>query len=77
MDELDISYSWATGAAGYYNEYADAWTNAGEYIAEQFTSALSQSDSSTYAGQYYSRVGVALAKQSDGQYTWWGYVIIP
>ena len=77
LAELDISRGYAAVAAGVKSEYADAWERAKEYITQKYADALTESDSSTYAGQYYTRMGVAVSQEHDGQYAWTGYVIIP
>ena len=74
LDEY-VSYNWATGSAGYgFDDYVEMWNYAEDYMTETYTPALSGSN---YAGQYYSRIGVAAVQQSDGQYAWWGFVMIP
>ena len=77
LDETGVSRKWTGAAAGSKTAYADAWNRAAEYIAESYASALTQEDSTTYAGQYYSRVGVAVNQEYNGDYTWWGFVTIP
>ena len=71
-----IGYSKATGAAGYnFNDYQNMIESAEDYLVELYAPAIS--DSSSYSGQYYIRVGVGTAPQSNGQYAWWGFVTIP
>lgn len=78
LDEKNVSRSWAIGAASYnFDDYSSIQSYASKYMAENFTPALTQNDSSYYAGQYYSRIGVGVARQSDGRYCWWGFVTIP
>ena len=78
LSELDISYSWTMGAASCNNnDYQAMWNDAADYMKETYGPAIDESANSTYAGQYYSRVGMAVAQQSDGKYAWWGYVTIP
>lgn len=74
LADLNISYRTATGSAGYnYSDYQAMWDDAAEYMVEQYASAIAQGD---FSGQYYNRVGVAVAQQPDGQYAWWGFVTI-
>lgn len=45
---------------------------------ENYTAALTKSESADYAGQYYTRVGVAVIPQAhDGLYFRAGFVWIP
>lgn len=72
LGELNISYSVPMGAAGCnYSDYQKMWDEAAEYMAELYAPIDNN------VGQYYSRVGMAVAPQSNGLYSWWGYVIIP
>ena len=76
LTDCGVSYSKPAAALGTKTVYSDAWTRAREYSMEKYISALTQEDSSTYAGQYYSRVGAAVTEY-EGKYVWWVVVTIP
>ena len=76
LTDQGVSYSWPKAALGTRTEYLDAWSRAREFVTENYASALTQEDNSTYAGQYYGRVGAAVTEYEDGEYVWWGILII-
>ena len=77
LDDAGVDYGFASTVRGY-----ECYSRAEVFddmpgLAEYFSHPLTQEDNASYAGEYYSQIGVAYSKASSGEYLYCVFVTIP
>ncbi len=77
LHEMDIDYQYAGSVYAHnYDDRDEIAADGFDYILENYGGPLSSEDSASLAGEYYDRLGLAWAEESDGELSWFFYAVV-